>query len=102
MLDTSKFFEAFDKAGFLKTALWTPSTGGAQQDPRVRYKAPTRDALSGETKTIDYSINYPSTVLIGLKRGEVITIDNMQFTVRENPESQLDGTRFEALLKKGA
>jgi hypothetical protein len=112
MLDTSKFFEAFDKAGFLKTALWTPSTGGAQQSAQVRYHAPTLDALSSEVKSVDYSINYPSALLPGLKRGEVITLngiivggivlDGVQFTVRENPESQLDGSRLEAKLRKGA
>jgi hypothetical protein len=100
MLDTPKFFEAFDKAGFLKTVLWTPSIGGPQQSEQVRYRAPTQDALSGDTKSVDYSINYPATVLVGLKRGEAISVDGVQFIVRENPESQLDGTRFEAWLKK--
>jgi hypothetical protein len=100
MLDTSKFFEAFDRAGFLKTALWTPSAGGAQQSAQVRYRAPTQDALSGGAKSVEYSINYPATLLVGLKRNETITVAGVQFIVRENPESQLDGTRYEALLKK--
>jgi hypothetical protein len=28
MLTSDKFFESFDKAGFLKPASWTPSFGG--------------------------------------------------------------------------
>lgn len=102
MLTTEQFFAAFGRAGFLKIAFWTPSAGGAVQTPQVIYKAPTQDALSGEVKTIDYSITYPSTVLVGLKRDEVIWIDGAPYTVRANPESQLDGTRLEAKLRKGA
>jgi hypothetical protein len=102
MLTTEQFFAAFDKAGFLKIAFWSPSAGGAVHTPKVRFKAPTQDALSGDVTSIDYSIEYPATVLVGLKRGEVLTIDGVQYTVRENPESQLDGTRFEAKLRKGA
>jgi hypothetical protein len=102
MLNTDQFFAAFDKAGFLKIAFWSPSTGGAVQTPKVRFKAPTQDALSGEVKSIDYSIEYPASVLVGLKRGEPIVIDGVLYTVREDPESQLDGTRREAKLRRGA
>ena len=101
MRSTEQFFAAFDRAGILKTALWTPSAGGAQKSAQVRYRAPTQDALSSEVKSVDYSIEYPATVLVGLKRGETITVNGMQFTVRENPESQLDGSRLEAKLRKG-
>ena len=85
-----------------KIASWVPSTGGAVQTPDVIYRAPTEDALSGGVKSVEYSIRYPATVLVGLKRGETVTVDGVQFTVRENPESQLDGTRLEAKLRKGA
>lgn len=102
MLATDQFFAAFDKAGFLKTASWAPSLGGDIQTPKVRFKASSQDALSGDVKTIDYTIEYPSTVLIGLKRGEVLTIDGAQYTVRESPEIHLDGTLVAAKLRKGA
>lgn len=102
MLDTAAFFAAFDRAGMLKTAVWAPPDGSEVQSPRVRYKAPAADTLSGEVKSVEYSISYPATVLVGLKRGDAITIDSVRYTVRENPESQLDGSRFEAKLRKGA
>jgi hypothetical protein len=104
MLDTSKFYESFDKAGFLTTALWTPSAGlpgaGIQQSAQVRFKAPNRDALAGEFSVTDHTIKYPSTVLTGLKRGETLTVGGIAFKVREGPQSELDGTVLQAFLAK--
>jgi len=104
MLDTSRFYESFDKAGFLKPALWTPSVGlpgaGVQQTAKVRFKAPGRDVLAGSANVTDYSIRYPSSVLAGLKRGEVLTIEGQNYTVREGPHPLLDGSELEAFLAK--
>jgi len=104
MLSTDKFYESFDKAGFLKTALWTPSVGlpgaGVQQSARVRFKAPNRDALSGEFSVTDYTIKYSAAALVGLKRGETLTIESAQYKVREGPHSLLDGSELEAYLAK--
>lgn len=104
MLATNKFFESFNKAGFLSTALWTPSAGlpgaGVQQSAQVRFKAPTRDILGGDASTTDYTISYPATLFPGLKRGETLTIAAASYTVRENPHKQLDGSRLEAPLTR--
>lgn len=104
MLDTATFFQSFDKAGFLKTALWTPSTGlpgaGVQQSARVRFKGAAHEAFAGEVATIEYTIEYPAAALIGLKRGETLGIDSANYTVRESPVKQLDGSRLEAKLAK--
>ena len=101
MLTTEQFYASFDKAGFLKTALWKPSSGAEAQEVRVRFKAPTDHGLAGEALSIDYSITYPASVLAGLKRGEVVTIDGQDYTVREGPSSHKDGTELEAKLRKG-
>lgn len=101
MLSTEQFYASFDKAGFLKTALWKPSTGAEAQEARVRFKAPTDQGLAGEALSTDYHITYPASVLIALKRGEVLTIDGQEYTVRESPISHKDGTEFEAKLRKG-
>jgi hypothetical protein len=101
MQTTEKFFESFDKVGFLKTALWKPSTGAEVQEARVSFKAPTDHGLAGEALSTDYSITYPASFLIGLKRGEVITIDGQEYTVREGPSSELDESRKQAKLRKG-
>jgi len=111
MLSTEQFYASFDKAGFLKTALWKPSTGAEAQEARVRFRAPTDHALAGEALSTDYSISYPASVLAGLKRAEVVTIqtivngqviDSQDYTVREGPSSNKDGTELEAKLRKGA
>lgn len=101
MLSTEQFYASFDKAGFLKTALWKPSSGAEAQEVRVRFKAPTDHALAGEALSTDYSISYPASVLAGLKRGEVLAIDGQDYTVREGPSSNKDGSEFEAKLRKG-
>jgi hypothetical protein len=110
MLSTEQFYASFDKAGFLKTALWKPSSGAEAQEVRVRFKAPTDHALAGEALSTDYSITYPASLLPGLKRAEVVTIqtivggvviDSTEYTVREGPSSNKDGTELEAKLRKG-
>jgi hypothetical protein len=101
MPSTEKFFQAFDKAGFLKTAYWLPSAGGAEQAEQVRFRSPDQDALAGSTIVTDYSIEYPATVLIGLARGEVVNIDDQDYTLRESPRKKYDGTVLEAKLRKG-
>ena len=98
MLSTAAFFEAFDRAGFLHTALWRPSAGGPEQSAQVRFRAPSSDVLGGDQFSIDYTVCYPSTVLVGLKRGETITVAGRSFTVREDPESRFDGSLLEAKL----
>lgn len=101
MLTTEQFYASFDKAGFLKTALWKPSSGAEAQEVRVRFRAPTDHALAGEALSTDYSITYPASILAGLKRGEVVTIGGQDYTVREGPSSNKDGTELEAKLRKG-
>lgn len=98
MLSSERFFQAFDRAGFLKTALWTPSAGGAQRSAQVRLRAPGSEVLSGEVLSTDYSIQYPATELGGLKRGESLTVDAVSFKVREGPKSLHDGSVLEVKL----
>jgi hypothetical protein len=107
MLTTAQFFEAFEAAGFLKLAAWTPSAGaggGPEQTAQVRYKSPTHDALAGAVQNNEYSITYPSTKFIGLARAEVVSVTTdagvLRFTVREDPHLELDGTRKMAPLSR--
>lgn len=100
MQTTDKFFESFKKAGMTRPALWTPAVGGPQQSADVLFRAPTRDVLSGDATSTDFSIRYPASLFPGLKRGETITVSGAPFKVRENPHSELDGTRMMALLEE--
>ena len=100
MLATDKFYESFDRAGFLKEALWKPSAGGLAQSEKVRYRAPTENVLGGEALSTDYSIRYPATIFPGLKREEILTIEGFKYAVREGPKSSLDGSEMEAKLTR--
>jgi riboflavin synthase alpha subunit len=48
----------------------------------------------------DYSIEYPVTKLTGLRRGESVTVNGCTYTVRENPRSELNGTRLQVYIAK--
>jgi hypothetical protein len=100
MQTTEQFFEDAKKAGFTKPALWTPSAGGAQQSYDVVYRAPTEEILAGQAKATDRAITYPASIFPGLKRGEVVNVDGVDYKLREDPGSELDGSRFKALLSK--
>lgn len=102
MLDTETFYQSFDAAGFLKTATWTPSGGLVQPDVKVRYQAHGEDVLSGEAISNKYTIRYPATRLIGMKRGDQVVIEAVQYTVREQPRLLKNGSELEAELRKGA
>jgi hypothetical protein len=100
MITTEAFYEHFQEAGMLKLATWTPSWGAAPQEAHVRYRAPSSEAFGGDQFSIDYMIRYPATVLVGLKRGEPITIGLESFRVLEDPKSHGDGSELEAKLSK--
>ncbi len=102
MLTTDQFFAAFARAGILKEAAWTPSGGGPTQTPQVRFHAPEDGVLSGEVLSTDYAIEYPASLLVGIKRDEVVRIDGQDYTLRENPRRKLDGSLLEAKLRKGS
>jgi hypothetical protein len=94
MQTTDKFFESFKKAGHTRLASWTPSAGGPAQTADVLYRAPGQDVLQGEAFATAYTIRYPATKFPGLIRGETVTIDAVNYKVKEDPRSELDGTRM--------
>lgn len=100
MLSTEGFFEVAQRAGMLKAVSWTPSAGGAAQTADAFFRAPAEDVLAGSAFTPEYSISYPATKLTGLLRGETVTVDGASYKVREDPRTELDGSRLRALLSK--
>lgn len=101
MQTTEAFFEDAKKAGMTKPASWAPSGGGALQAADVIFHASNENVFGGEVSSTNYRIQYAASALVGLKRGEVVTVAGVQYTVRESPVPQLDGTRLEASLRKG-
>jgi hypothetical protein len=97
VLSTPDFFAAFAAAGFLKTATWTPTAGaggGPQQTAKVQFKAPSQDVLGGSVFVNEYHIIYPATAFFGMRRGETVNVDGTNYKVREDPHSELDGSRL--------
>jgi hypothetical protein len=102
MITAEQFYASFDKADFLKTALWTPAGGGAAQSKQVRFRSPTEEALSGQALVTDYSIEYPASAFTpGVKRGDKITVEGVDYAAREDPRKRFDGSVLRVLLKKG-
>jgi len=103
MLSTVDFFAAFDRAGMLKEAAWTPSVGlpgaGVEQKEKGRFRAPATEVLAGEAFTSDITFQYPALLFPGLKRGEVLAIAGTNYKLREDPRPELDGSRYLALLE---
>ena len=100
MISTDKFYESFDRAGFLTEAVWKPSAGGPAQSSKVRFRSPTDSVLGGEVLATDYSIRYPAVKFVGLKRDEILTIKGFKYAVRESPASNLDGSVMDAKLTR--
>lgn len=100
MLPTADFYAAAARAGMTRAVAWTPSGGGAEQTADVMFREPVRDVLSGEAFTTEPSISYPTTQLVGLLRGETITVAGVSYKVREDPRSELDGSRMTVPLSK--
>lgn len=101
MLTAEKFFAAFDRAGMLKTVSWLPSnTLGPALTGQARFKASDTDILGGEQLSTDLTMTYPATQFASLTAGEVVTIEGVEYRLRRDPESQLDGSVKMARLER--
>ena len=78
-----KLYRAAANVGFLKTCVWQPGDGGAEQTHSVGFYAPDKDVLSGLGVSTEYEMTYPNSCFAGLKTREVVQIDNATFQVRE-------------------
>jgi hypothetical protein len=78
-----KLYRAAANVGFLKTCVWQPSDGGADQPHSVGFSAPDQDVLSGLGVSTDYEMTYPNSCFVGLKSREVVQIEGVAYQVRE-------------------
>jgi hypothetical protein len=78
-----KIYHAAANAGFLKTCVWQPGAGGADQVHCVGFTAPDKEVLSGLGGSTEYEITYPSSCFVGLKSREVVQIGGTAYQVRE-------------------
>lgn len=95
--DPSVFWPAFKQAGMLDVATYQGPIGPAL-DFDVGFKRPDQVVLDGMVHTTDYSIEYMASA-VELKRGFIITVEGVQYKVRQTPKANGDGEFVTALLE---
>ncbi len=78
-----KIYRAAANVGFLKTCVWQPSDGSAEQTHSVGFAAADQDVLSGLTSSTEYVMTFPCTCFVGIKTHETVRIDGVAYQVRE-------------------
>ena len=96
---TDDFAIFFSSQDFAVSAAWSKPSGG-MEIASVLFDSPDRDLLSGHMQATHYQISYPITALVGLKRGDSITIAGAIYTVLSEPDSAHDGRIKHAQLSK--
>lgn len=67
---------------FAVVATFTPA-GGASVSANVLFDAQTEAMFGDETLSNEYTITYPVTALVGIKKGDRGTVDGKSYRVRE-------------------
>ncbi len=95
--DTSRFFAAFERVGFLKevTVMTGDSAGVILQ---AGYEEPTKVVLDGMVSTSDYRIEYEAAAA-SLKRGDTVLIGAITFRLKQKPSAGRDGAFSAAFLE---
>lgn len=83
MLSTEQFFEAFNRAGFLTDATWTPSNGSAAQTARVDFRSAALSLLGDAVSATQYQMSYPASKFADLREGETVAIEGKAYRVLE-------------------
>jgi len=91
-----RFWSAFQSAGMLDVATYQPPVGDLVVFSGG-FKRPDQVVLDGMVHTTDYSIEYLAAD-VTLKRGFIITVDEVQYKVRQTPLAKGDGEFVTALL----
>ena len=94
-----KIYRAAANVGFLKTCVWQPGDGGAQQSHSVGFSAPDKDVPSGLGVSTEYEITYPNTCLVGLKARDAVQVEGVAYQVRE-VMAVGDGSEMRATLMR--
>jgi hypothetical protein len=76
-------YAAAEHAGLLLVVVWSPSNGDPPISAKVDFQAPDETVLDGLALSADYAIRYPAKRLADLVVGEILTINNQTYRVRE-------------------
>jgi len=76
-------YAAAEHAGMLLTAIWSPGNGDPPVTVKVDFQSPDESVLDGLALSADYAIRFPAKRLANLVAGEILTINNQTYRVRE-------------------
>lgn len=81
-------------------ASWTPRNGDALQTAKVIEDAADEEMSIGASGAVGrrLQITYPSTKLVGMEKGEGISVNGIDYIVRDTPMAIDDGAMMIALL----
>jgi len=94
-----EIYEAAARNGFLTECEWRPSEGGFCERELVSLQTSDQTVLNQLTLSAETYMTYPSGQLLGLRQGEVVTIDERCFQVREVMAIS-DGSEMRAKLSQ--
>ncbi len=83
MVGFEELYEAADRAGFLKEAIWTPAGVGVPLTVRVGFRAPDEPVLDGLAVSTEYAITYPGFYFPDLGPEDTVEIEGVAYRVRE-------------------
>lgn len=86
-------------ARFGVAATWTPADYTDGGTATVILDAPAQDVIGGVVQSVEYSVLYRATELVGMTYGDELVIDDVAYTVR-NPAPLDDGRLMRATLSK--
>ena len=101
MLTMEAFYAAADRAGMLVSCAWSPSNGNPALTAKVSFRSPDQSMLGGMVSSTEYVIKYPDSQLIGLDAGERVTVNSVNYLIRETARIS-DGTEMMATMTRAA
>lgn len=88
--DNSCFDRAFERIG-VRQEIWLVRSGQPDFPFKARFDRPDQVVMDGEIHTTDYSIEYTTAEVQGIKRRSVIRIGDETYRVKEEPLVRGDG-----------
>lgn len=89
MFDPSVLFAAFKSAGMLVACVYKPATDAVPFD--AGWQRPELLLQGDETQSVEYELEFETSAVPRLKRGDPLTVAGAAYIVRAAPRTQGDG-----------
>ncbi len=97
MIET--LYQAAQRAGLLKIAVWTSSSGASGGSAWVDFRAPDGEILNHFQLNTDYQIHCPLSAMPGISATDQLQIDGIDYRVQA-VRAIRDGSELEIRLCK--